>query len=247
MNVNPLMTEQKVALVTGANKGIGKAVAKGLLQRGIIVLLGSRNEERGREAAAELAKEAAVGSMEAVQLDVTDAASIATAAALIHKRFGKLDILVNNAGTHGGGRSKPGEATADEFRQVYETNVFGVVAVTNAMLPLLLASRAGRIVNMSSLRGSLGDEGAFAGTPSISYSSSKTALNAVTVHYARAFSDTALKINAAAPGHVATDFNGFSGKKTPAEGAAIAVRLATEIGDNGPTGGFFDDQGIVAW
>lgn len=243
--MNPNLSLQKVALVTGANKGIGKAIAKRLLNRGIIVLLGARNEQRGREAAEELASEE--GEVHVVRLDVTDSSSIHAAVAFIRERFGRLDILINNAGTHGGSRTKPGEADAEEFRRVYETNVFGVVAVTNALLPLLLQSDAGRVVNISSLRGSLGDEGAFTGQPSISYSSSKTALNAITVHYARAFSKTALKINAAAPGHVATDFNGFRGTRSPEEGAAIAIHLATGIDEDGPTGGFFDDNGQIAW
>lgn len=232
----------RIALVTGANKGIGKAIAKGLAQQGITVLLGARHMGRGEEAAADLA---AYGAVQALQLDVTDSASIAAAARYVCERYGHLDILVNNAGI-AAERMKPGEAAPDEFRKVYETNVFGVVAVTNAFLPMLRMARAARIVNISSLRGSLGDEGAFAGQPSVSYSSSKTALNAITVHYARELADTQIKVNAAAPGHVATDFNGFRGTRTPEEGAAIAIQLAT-LGASGPTGGFFADYGRIAW
>ncbi|MFF2908328.1 SDR family oxidoreductase [Paenibacillus sp. NPDC057934] len=232
----------QVALVTGANKGIGKAIAEGLAKQGIIVLIGSRNAERGAVAAAELAQEGIVHSL---QLDVTDASSIQAAAEHIAAQYGKLDILINNAGTNVS-RNKPGVATLEEFREVYETNVFGVVAVTNALLPLLRQAPAARIVNISSLRGSLGAEGAFTGQPSISYSSSKTALNALTVHYARELADTPIKVNAGAPGHVATDFNGHSGTRTPEEGAAIAIHLAT-LDENGPTGGFFDDKGPIAW
>jgi NAD(P)-dependent dehydrogenase (short-subunit alcohol dehydrogenase family) len=114
------------------------------------------------------------------------------------------------------------------------------------MLPLLRRSPAARIVNVSSLRGSLGDEGAFVGQPSMPYSTSKTALNAITVHYARELSASGIKVNAAAPGHVATDFNNFSGTRTPAEGAAIAIKLAT-LESGGPTGGVFDDKGRIPW
>ncbi|MDO8213059.1 SDR family NAD(P)-dependent oxidoreductase [Conexibacter sp. CPCC 206217] len=253
--------DQPVALVTGANKGIGKAIAQGLARTGMTVLLGSRDQARGAAAAAELTADArgatadddsrgaahrTAGDVAVVplQLDVTDQHSVDAAAAFVAERFGRLDVLVNNAGT--AVRTSAADATADDFRVVYETNVFGVVAVTHALLPLLLAARAPRIVNVSSLRGSLGDEGAFVGRPSMPYSSSKTALNAITVHYARDLASTAIKVNAAAPGHVATDFNGFRGVRTPEQGARIAIRLAT-LPDDGPTGGFFDDDGPVTW
>jgi NAD(P)-dependent dehydrogenase (short-subunit alcohol dehydrogenase family) len=237
-----LDTPKPVALVTGANKGIGKEIARGLLQRGFTVLLGARDPERGQSAATELAPD---GDAVFLRVDVTDEWSIGVAAAMIEDRYGRLDVLVNNAGTPAP-RELPSEVTAGLMRAVFETNVFGVVAVTHAMLPLLKRSGAGRIVNVSSLRGSLGDPGAFVGQPSMPYSTSKTALNAVTVHYSRELVPFGIKVNAAAPGHVATDLNGHRGTRRPAEGAAIAIELAT-IGPDGPTGGLFDDSGPIAW
>lgn len=236
------MTGQKVALVTGANKGIGKAIAQGLARKGIIVLLGCRDKEKGEQAAAELLES---GIVKVLRIDVTDESSIRNAVAFVEKNYGKLDILVNNAGV-ATTRDPPSLVTAESMRMVYETNVIGVVAVTHAFIPLIKQSEAGRIVNVSSLRGSLGDEGAFVGQPSMPYSTSKTALNALTVHYSRELSAFGIKVNSAAPGHVATDFNGFRGTRTPAEGAAIVIRLATLPG-TGPTGGFFDDNGSITW
>ena len=231
-----------VALVTGANKGIGKAIARGLAQKGMTVLLGARNPERGRQAAQELSAD---GMVRFLLFDVTDEVSIKAAAEEIARRYGKLDVLVNNAGTNVG-RQRPSEVTAVSMREVYETNVFGVVAVTYAMLPLLRQSPAGRIVNISSLRGSLSSPDAFVGQPSLPYSSSKTALNALTMHYARELADTPIKVNAAAPGFVSTAFNHFTGERTPEQGAVIALALAT-LDEQGPTGGFFDDQGPLPW
>lgn len=214
----------------------------GLAQKGITVLLGARNPERGMQTARELSAD---GTVLFLQLDVTDEASINAATKEVARQYGKLDVLVNNAGTNVG-RQQPSEVTAASMRAVYETNVFGVVAVTHAMLPLLRQSPAGRIVNISSLRGSLSSPGAFVGQPSLPYSSSKTALNALTVHYARDLADTPIKVNAAAPGFVATDFNQFAGERTPEQGAVIALTLAT-LDEQGPTGGFFDDKGPLPW
>jgi len=129
---------------------------------------------------------------------------------------------------------------------VFETNVFAVVRVTNAFLPLLRKATAGRGVNVTSKRGSLGEEGAWTGQPIMAFSSSKTALNAITAHYARELANTPIKVNGAAPGHVATDFNHFRGTRTPAQGAAIAVKLAL-LGPEGPNGGVFDEDGRLAW
>ena len=232
----------RVALVTGANKGIGKAIAAGLLQDGFVVYLASRNATNGQEAAAELASQ---GDVRPLRLDVTSDAEVAAAAALIERECGHLDALVNNAGVNVG-YQRPTEETPDNLRYVYETNVFAVVRVTNAFLPLLAKAPAGRIVNVTSKRGSIGEPGAWVGQPSMTYSSSKTALNALTVHYAREMQDTAIKVNGAAPGHVATDFNGFRGTRTPEQGAAVAVRLATLPAD-GPTGAVFEDDQQLQW
>jgi len=238
---------ERVALVTGGNKGIGKAIAAGLARAGLTVFLGARDPARGARAVADLTglALAGAGDIRLVMLNVTDPGSVQAAAEMIGGEFGRLDVLVNNAGVNAG-YHKPSEETADDLRYAYETNVFAVVTVTNALLPWLLNAPAGRIVNVTSKRGPLGEEGAWAGQPSMAYSSSKTALNAITVHYAPELAGTPVKVNGAAPGHVATDFNGFRGTRTPEQGAAIAIRLAT-LGEDGPTGGVFDDDGALKW
>jgi NAD(P)-dependent dehydrogenase (short-subunit alcohol dehydrogenase family) len=235
-------TQTKIALVTGANKGIGKEIARGLAQRGFTVLLGARDAERGLTAAAGLAAD---GHVFFQQIDVTDAESVAAAAKHVDDRYGRLDVLINNAGISGG-RSTPSEDTAERMRQVFETNVFGVVTAIHAFLPLLRKSAAGRIVNVSSLLGSLTDQGTLQNRPSMPYASSKTALNAITIHYAHELADTNIKVNAASPGYVATDLNHFSGFMTPAQGAEIEIELAMLDAD-GPTGGFFNADGPMAW
>jgi NAD(P)-dependent dehydrogenase (short-subunit alcohol dehydrogenase family) len=232
----------RVAVVTGANKGIGKAIAAGLLQHGFVVYVGTRDLDRGRAATEDLA---AIGDARALQLDVTSDEQVGAAASRVGEEFGRLDVLVNNAGINVGYR-KPTEESAKSLRSVYETNVFAVVRTTNAFLPLLRRSQAGRIVNVTSKRGSIGEEGAWVGQPSMAYSSSKTALNALTAHYARELADTRIKVNGAAPGHVATDFNEFRGKRAPEEGSAVAVRLA-ELGPDGPNGLVFEDDQQLAW
>jgi NAD(P)-dependent dehydrogenase (short-subunit alcohol dehydrogenase family) len=238
--------DQKIALVTGANKGIGKAIVQGLARDGFVVYLGACDPERGRAAAAELA---ANGDVRFVQLDVTDAASVRAAAQTVESETGCLDVLVNNAGISSAPGSRfrtPTEESAENIRTVYETNVFAVVTVTNTFMPLLLRSNAGRIVNVTSKRGSIGEEGAWVGRPYMAYSTSKTALNALTVHYARSLAETSIKVNGAAPGHVATDFNGFRGSRTPEQGAAVAIRLA-QLDNDGPTGLVFEDDTQLRW
>lgn len=232
----------RVALVTGANKGIGRAIASGLARKGFAVYLGARDAERGSAAALELAVD---GDVRPLLLDVTSDADVRAAVTRVEAEFGALDVLVNNAGVNAG-YMHPEDETPDSLRFVYETNVFAVVRVTNAFLPLLLKSAAGRIVNVTSKRGSIGEPGAWVGRPSMSYSSSKTALNALTAHYARELAGTAVKVNGAAPGHVATDFNGFRGTRTPEEAAVVALRLAT-LGADGPTGAVFEDETRLAW
>lgn len=184
-------------------------------------------------------------------LDVTDDASVAAAAELVEKRAGRLDVLVNNAGVTGGVPQQPTNVDPAAVRTAVETNVIGVIRVTNAMLPLLRRSASPRIVNMSSTVGSLTRQAAsapeLAASPlSVAYAPSKTFLNAVTVQYAKELRDTNILVNAACPGYCATDLNGFRGVRTPQQGAAIAIRLAT-LPDDGPTGGFFEDAGVVPW
>ncbi|MGW7408558.1 SDR family NAD(P)-dependent oxidoreductase [Streptomyces sp. NPDC054833] len=241
------MTEQTIALVTGANKGIGYEIAAGLGALGWAVGVGARNEER-REAAVAKLRAAGVDAF-GVPLDVTDDASATAAAALIEDRAGRLDVLVNNAAITGGAPQMPTTVDLARVRAAVETNVVGVIRVTNAMLPLLRRSASPRIVNMSSSVGSLtlqSTPGAETGPIAVAYAPSKTFLNAVTVQYAKELHDTNILINSACPGFTATDLNNFRGVRTPEQGAAIAIRLAT-LPDDGPTGRFFDDAGEVPW
>jgi len=241
------MTEQTTALVTGANKGIGYEIAAGLGALGWRVGVGARDEERLEAAVAKL--RAAGADAFGVPLDVIDDASVAAAADLIEERAGRLDVLVNNAGITGGAPQGPSTVDPATVRVAVETNVIGVIRVTNAMLPLLRRSASPRIVNMSSSVGSLTRQtapGAETGPIAVAYAPSKSFLNAVTVQYAKELDDTNILINAACPGFVATDLNGFRGVRTPKQGAAIAIRLAT-LPDDGPNGGFFDDAGAVPW
>ncbi|WP_432868024.1 SDR family oxidoreductase [Microbispora rosea] len=241
------MSEQTIALVTGANKGIGYEIAAGLGALGWSVGVGARGDEP-RESAVEKLRAAGVDAF-GVPLDVTDDASVAAAARLIEERAGRLDVLVNNAGITGGMPQTPTTVDPATMRAAVETNVIGVIRVTNAMLPLLHRSASPRIVNMSSTVGSLTRQttpGAETGPISAAYAPSKTFLNAVTVQYAKELSGTNILINAGCPGFCATDLNGFRGVRTPEQGAAIAIRLAT-LPDDGPTGAFFDDAGPVPW
>jgi len=227
-----------IALITGANKGIGFETARLLGARGMTVLIGARDEAKGAEAERALRDGGADARF--VQLDVTDEKSVTRAAEWVEAEFGRLDILVNNAGiARGDGSGAPSQTTLATMREVYETNVFGVVAVTNAMLPLLRRAPAARIVNVSSEVGSITSmtdpDGPMAAMASIPYPSSKTALNMVTAMYAKELRDTPIKINAANPGYCATDLNGQRGFRTPEQGAEISVHLAT-LPEDGPTG-----------
>jgi NAD(P)-dependent dehydrogenase (short-subunit alcohol dehydrogenase family) len=242
------MQGEQIALVTGANKGIGFEIARQLAEAGLTVLAGARDPSRGCQAQESL--RAGGGNVRWVLLDVTDAETVLKAAAWIEAEYGRLDILVNNAGIAGSADGPPSGSTAEQLREVYETNVFGAVTVTNAMLPLLRRSAAGRIVNMSSDLGSLAlnsdPQSPFAGYNLVAYQSSKTALNAVTVAYAKELRDTGIKVNAANPGFTATDLNGHRGYRTPSQGAVIAVQLAT-LGPDGPTGACLSEAGAVPW
>ncbi|QKV95209.1 SDR family oxidoreductase [Streptomyces sp. NA02950] len=245
------MTDHPVALVTGANKGLGKETARQLAARGITVALGCRDIEHGKAAAHELAT-AGVAPVP-VRLDVTDADSVQDVADWLEAEFGRLDVLVNNAGTV---VDQPAEhTTAAVMRQTYEVNVFGAVTMIRTMLPLLGTSRAPRIVNVSSTTASMAMTSGgtdFGGDADmrLAYSSSKAALNMLTVQYAKAFSKNGtlshLKINSATPGYTATDMTRHRGTRTVTEGARIIVDLAT-LPEDGPTGGFFNDNGTVPW
>jgi NAD(P)-dependent dehydrogenase (short-subunit alcohol dehydrogenase family) len=249
-----------IALITGANKGIGFETARQLAARGVTVLAGARDEARGiaaeralrdglrgglggdlRELRDPRSLRGLGGDPDArfVPLDVTDATSVREAADWIEKEFGRLDILVNNAGIAVGG-GPPSETDLEAMREVYETNVLGVIMVTNAMLPLLRRAPAARIVNVSSEVGSIAamtDPGSpLARMPAgLAYPSSKTALNMITALYAKELRDTPIKVNAANPGYTATDLNGNSGFRSAAEAAEVSVHLAT-LDASGPSG-----------
>ncbi|MEU0279408.1 SDR family NAD(P)-dependent oxidoreductase [Streptomyces sp. NPDC088147] len=226
-------------LITGANKGLGFETARRLVEAGHLVYVGSRDPERGRRAAELLGARTVV-------LDVTDDASVAAAARAI-EADGGLDVLVNNAGIE---RNETGaaEVTADALRTTFDTNVFGVVRVTHAFLPLLRRSAAPVVVNVSSGLASK-TLVSTVGTPTyaypgVAYPASKAALNMITVQYAKALPD--MRINAVEPGYTATDLNGHSGTQTVEEGAEIIVRMAL-VRPDGPTGGYFDAEGPLPW
>ncbi len=231
-------------LITGANKGLGFETARRLIAAGHTVYLGSRDAERGRQAAAKL-------GARMVLIDVTDDASV-TAAATSIETDGGLDVLVNNAGiemrTEGNVVPGAAELTAGLMRSLFETNVFGVVRVMHAFLPLLRRSTAPVVVNVSSGLASL-TRLTTPGTPAyaypgVAYPASKTAVNMITVQYAKAFPD--MRINAVEPGYTATDLNGHLGTKTVEEGAEIIVRMA-QIGQDGPTGSYLGIDGPLPW
>ena len=227
-------------LITGATKGLGLQTARRLIAAGHTVYLGARDSQRGKQVAADL-------GADMVLIDVTSDDSVEAAAALVREQAGQLDVLVNNAGISGG-REPPGEVTAADMRAVYDTNVFGVVRVMHAFLPLLETSGTPVVVNVSSGLGSLAvtnDPGRFESTLlGLAYPSSKAALNMLTSQYAKAY--PAIRINAVDPGYTATDLNEHRGTQTVEEGAEIIVRMAT-IGADGPTGGYFDASGTVPW
>jgi len=239
---------KKVALVTGANKGIGFEIARQLGQAGFHVFLGARNARSGEEAAAILRGEGLAATH--LALDLVHRETIAQAASAIEHSSGHLDVLINNAAIVDPLDGPPSTVDIDAARRVMETNYFGTLAVTQAMLPLLRRSPAGRIVNVSSGLGSLTFNGdpawSFAGAKYAGYNASKAALNMLTVQLAYELRDTSIKVNAANPGYTATDMNGQNGTQTIQEGAAEPVRLAL-LPEDGPTGGFFETAGANPW
>ncbi|MGA7920454.1 MAG: SDR family oxidoreductase [Candidatus Acidiferrales bacterium] len=252
------MQDKRVALVTGANQGIGLQIAKDLVAHGFTVLVGSRNLERG-----EAAVKTIEGDARALQLDVTDKFSIAAAAERIRKELGRLDVLVNNAAISNTSKlpgqsveeytklNRPSNVSIDEVRAIWETNVFGVLSVYQAMLPLLREAPEARIVNVSSGVGSL-TRNADPTCPyrpifGPGYSASKTALNAITLAMAIELESTGIKVNAVSPGFTKTNLNGYAGTETVEEGAREAVRVAL-LGPDSPTGTFTHATlGTIPW
>jgi len=252
------MQSKRVAMITGANQGVGFQVAMELVANGLTVLVGSRNLERGEAAAKEVGPDA-----RALQLDVTDQASIAAAAERIRKELGRLDVLIQNAAISNTNKlpgqsveayaktTRPSNVSLDEMRAVWETNVFGVLAVYQAMLPLLRQAPAARIVNVSSGVGSLttNSDPAFAYRAIFGpvYPASKTALNALTVAMAIELEPEGIKVNAVSPGFTKTNLNGYAGTETVEEGAREAVRVAL-LGPDSPTGTFTRwENGTIPW
>jgi NAD(P)-dependent dehydrogenase (short-subunit alcohol dehydrogenase family) len=244
---NVQMFAGDIALISGANKGIGFETARGLGAKKVTVLIGARDEGRGQAAAERLKAEGVEARF--VKLDVTDRATIDRAADWIGREFGRLDILINNAGV-AEWDAKPSTVDLAKVREVYETNFFGPVALIQAMLPLLRKSRHGRIVNVSSSLGSLtltsNADSPFADFLALGYCTSKSALNSMTLQFAKELKDTPIKVNTICPGYCATDLNNHSGPRTAAQGAVAAVQYAT-IGDDGPTGGYFNENGRIPW
>ncbi|MDM7829884.1 SDR family oxidoreductase [Cellulomonas edaphi] len=239
-------TKKKTALVTGANKGIGYEIAAGLGRLGFRVGVGARDAGRRDDAVQKLRAEGL--DVFGVPLDVTDDESVAGAAAQLDGQGG-LDVLVNNAAITGGMPQEPSTVSPAEVLRVIDTNVVGVIRVTNAMLPLLRRAESPRIVNVSSTVGSLTLQTAQAesvGPVSAAYSPSKSFLNAVTIQYAKELAGSGILVNAGCPGYVATDLNGHRGTRTPEQGAAVFVQLAT-LPDDGPSGTFRDDAGVLPW
>lgn len=244
----------KTALVTGANKSIGFEVAKQLAQKGIYVYLSSRNFENGIEAINKLNAEG-INNVETIQLDVTNDESVKEARAALGKKIKSLDILVNNAGVFGGYPQSALDATVEQFKAAYDTNVYGMVRVTQAFIDLLKESAEPRIVNVSSSQGSI----TLHSTPSYKYYdykgavylSSKAALNMYTVVLAYELKDTSFKVNAVCPGFTKTDFNGHRGPGTVEDAGKRIVKYAL-IDKEGPTGKFFSEEnnpetGEIPW
>ena len=251
------MANEKVAFITGANRGIGLETARGLGKQGITVLLGSRDEAKGDAAAAQLKKEG-IANVEAVQFDVANYDDHARLAKLLGDRYGRLDILINNAGiaiddgdfSNPKGFNTTSTVPIAKLRQTFDTNFFAVVALTQTLLPLLKKSPAGRIVNLSSILGSLtihaDPKSPIYSMKPFAYDASKSALNSFTVHLAAELRNTNIKVNSAHPGWVKTDMGGPNAPLELSEGGKTSVELAT-LPSDGPTGGYFHLGQPLPW
>jgi NAD(P)-dependent dehydrogenase (short-subunit alcohol dehydrogenase family) len=244
-----------IAFITGANKGIGYATAAALGRAGLRVVIGARDRAKGEAAAAALREQGA--DAVALEIDVADDASVRAAAEALRGEHGRVDVLINNAGVlpeAAAAHRVTGPMDVAIFRETFATNLFGVVATTQAFLPLLLAAPSGRIVNVSSTVGSLADQSdpasPYHGLVVPAYQASKAALNSITIGLSKSLTDSKVKVNAVCPGWVQTDLGGPQNKAaaptSPEDAARVVVGLAL-IADDGPTGGFFDAQGPVRW
>ncbi|WP_200837148.1 SDR family oxidoreductase [Dyadobacter sp. 3J3] len=250
------MSEQKIAFITGGNRGIGFETAKKLGKLGIFPVIGSRNEESGKAAVEKLKAEGIDSDF--IKFDVSDKKDYTSAYDYFDKKFGKLDILVNNAGVSfegdpvsSFGNEFPVSSISEEaLRGTMEANFFAVVLSTQVLLPLIRKSDAGRIVNVSSALGSLNllsdPSSSVYGIKMFAYSTSKTALNSFTVHLAKELKDTAIKVNSVHPGWIQTELGGSAAPMTPEDGASTSVLLATLPAD-GPTGGYFHLDETIGW
>jgi NAD(P)-dependent dehydrogenase (short-subunit alcohol dehydrogenase family) len=239
------MDNQRIALVTGANKGIGLEIARQLAKAGVTVIIGSRDAGRGATAVADFAAQGLAATF--LRLDVTEETSITAAAVAIEASHGRLDVLVNNAGIFDFADASPGNASISAVRRVLETNFIGALAVTQAMLPLLRKSAAGRIVNLSSSLGSLrvnsDPSSSYFEQRYIGYNASKAALNMLTIQLTEELRDTGIVVNSVSPGFVKTDLTGY-GVMTPEEGARLPVQHALGGTDNGR---FLEPDGYTPW
>lgn len=246
-----------IVLITGGNKGIGLATARQLGQRGASIIIGARNADRGAAAVQSLQEEGITAA--AVTLDVTDDTSIEAAAKDVDDRFGRVDVLINNAGIVGSEHANvlPSVTTREGLREIFEVNVFGLVATTNAFLPLLRRSEHPRIVNVSSEVASMTSmfdpAHPFFGINETAYPASKSAVNMITAMYAKELGGDGFIVNAAIPGWTATDFNNFQGPRTAEQAASVVVELAT-VDDGGRNGAFWgamaakdDELGFPGW
>lgn len=246
------MAESKVVLISGANKGLGLETGRQLGRMGYTVLLGARDPEKGQAAAEELRRQGINAT--AVKLDVTSQADIAAVRQLIDEQFGGvLDVLVNNAGVmieKSWTVNTTSEVKLEDLRATFETNLFAVVALTKALLPAIKQSEAGRIVNVTSILGSVSMQATKGspvyGTKLFAYNASKAALNMYTIHLAHELRGTKIKVNSAHPGWVKTDMGGSAAPMDLQDGAKTIVELAT-VGGDGPTGGYFHQGDAIAW
>jgi len=241
--VSESSASKRIALVTGSNRGIGFETARELGRANMTIFIGSRDKTPGEKAAGGLRAEGI--DARAIVLDVTDPNTIDAAAGEVNRQFGKLDVLVNNAGILVEWM-EPSQCTIENLRRTFETNFFGLFAVTQAFLPLLKRSHAGRIVNVSSTLGSLTKMEGSHENKYFAYSASKAAVNMLTVLFGRELRRTGIKVNSAAPGYTATEMNDYKGTQTVQEGTVASFRLAT-LPEDGPTGSFMEAQGLVPW